>query len=174
MSEFPMVRYGSLFPEINAVFELPLLAEVTQVAGRAGRTETGGILIGEYFDNGRSVRIREITPMPSDSQFGRTWFKRGRKGLDALLKRRWREGQHYIGEWHSHPGGSAQPSGSDISTMRRIASDPLYRCASPVLLIVGGDPPDRYSISLTVFVEGYPHRLRYGAPSWSRPSCRSR
>lgn len=161
-----MVRYGSFTPKISALFELPLLTKVTKVAGEAGRAETGGILIGEYLGDGSAVRIHEVTAMPVDSSFRRSWFKRGRKGLEAILQDRWERGLHYVGEWHSHPGGSPDPSGSDIAAMQKIAGDPLYRCQSPVLLIVGGSPPGSFSISLTVFVAGSPHRLRFGLPSW--------
>lgn len=157
-----MVKYSSIAPDVSAVFELPLLSEVTRLAGRADSVETGGILIGRYLKKGRFVRITEVTAMPEDSRFGRAWFQRGRKGLDALLRDRWAQGQYYVGEWHSHPGGSAEPSGSDVAAMRKIAGDPLYRCEAPVLLVVGGRPPDSFSISLTVFVSGSPHRLRYG------------
>ncbi|WP_352722673.1 Mov34/MPN/PAD-1 family protein [Mesorhizobium sp. M0491] len=128
MSEFPKVKYSSIAPDVSAVFELPLLSEVTRLAGRAGSVETGGILVGEYFDGGRSVRITEVTAMPEDSRFGRAWFKRGRKGLDALLRDRWGQGQYYVGEWHSHPGGSAEPSGSDIAAMRKPVAPTLPRC----------------------------------------------
>lgn len=130
--------------------------------------ETGGILIGEYLEGGHSVSITEVTAMPEDSKSGRAWFERGRKGLDTLLQERWAQGQYYVGEWHSHPGGSAEPSSSDIAAMRKIASDPLYRCDAPVLLVVGGRPPDSVSISLTVFVSGVPQRLQYGTPTSPR------
>jgi len=172
MSEFPVVRYASVAPDVTAEFDLSLLSEVTRIAGQAGRFETGGILIGEYFDQGTAVRITEITTMPSDSLFGRSWFKRGRKGLDAILRDRWKQGQHYIGEWHSHPGGSPEPSEPDISAMRRIATDPLYQCKSPVLLVVGGNPPGSFSISVTALVSGSPQRLRYGVPMWPRQMSR--
>jgi integrative and conjugative element protein (TIGR02256 family) len=171
MPESPLVRYSSIAPAISAEFELPLLSKVTQLAGRARNHETGGILIGEYLDGGQTVRITEVTGMPEDSQFGRAWFKRGQQGLVSLLRDRWAIGQHYVGEWHSHPGGSAEPSHSDIAAMRKIAQDPLYRCNAPILLVVGGRPPDSFSISLTVFVSGSPQRLRYGTPI--RSSSRS-
>jgi proteasome lid subunit RPN8/RPN11 len=165
MSELLVVKYSSIAPDVSAVFDLPLLSEVARLVGRAGSDETGGILIGEYLDEGRSVRITEATAMPEDSRFGRTWFKRGRKGLDALLRDRWAQGHYYVGEWHSHPGSSADPSGPDIAAMQEIAGDPTYRCEAPVLLVVGGRPPDNFSISLTVFIAGSPHRLQYGTPS---------
>lgn len=166
MSEPPLVKYSSIDPKVSAIFELPLLSEVTRLTEQAGSLETGGILIGSYFDGGHSVQITEMTAMPADSLFGRTWFKRGRKGLEALLRDRWAKGQYYVGEWHSHPGGSADPSGPDIAAMRRIAEDPLYRCEAPVLFVIGGRPPGNFSISLTVLVSGAPHRLRYGTPGW--------
>jgi len=80
-------------------------------------------------------------------------------GLEALLRDRWVSGQYYVGEWHSHPGGGAEPSFSDATSMPKIAGNSLYRSDAPVLLVVGGRPPGNFSISLTVFVSGSPHRL---------------
>jgi proteasome lid subunit RPN8/RPN11 len=164
-----MGKPASIVPDVSATFETSLLSKVASLARQAGSVETGGILIGEYLDGGRTVRITEATAMPEDSSFGRFWFKRGRKGLDTLLRDRWALGRYYVGEWHSHPGGSAEPSGSDIAAMRQIASDPMYRCEAPLLLVIASGPSDGFSVSLTVFISGSPHRLRHGTPSLILP-----
>ncbi|OHV86680.1 Mov34/MPN/PAD-1 family protein [Mesorhizobium sp. ORS 3428] len=112
--------------------------------------ETGGILIGHIDNEGRAV-IREATGKPRGSIFGWYTFVRKTAGLGALLKRRWRENQYYLGEWHSHPGMPPVPGGQDRSTMRAIAADGAYCCPEPILLIVGGRDGSR-EISITVFL----------------------
>lgn len=101
----------------------------------ASTMETGGILIGRVSDDGRAV-ICEATNKPRGSRF--TWrsFLRRTEGLAALLKDRWSKNEYYLGEWHSHPGGSAMPSPQDRATMRGIAADRNYDCREPILVII--------------------------------------
>jgi proteasome lid subunit RPN8/RPN11 len=125
-----------------------------EAAIKAGRCETGGILIGRYGAEKWSADIVEATPMPEGSRAGWFWFQRSKKGLAGLLEARWSEGFYYLGEWHFHPGGAPTPSGPDIRAMQKVAQDKAYRCPSPILLILGGRPKTRWSISATLFRDG--------------------
>jgi integrative and conjugative element protein (TIGR02256 family) len=119
---------------------------------RAAKIETGGILIGYYTPAHDCAVVTRITGPPRDSQVGVTWFHRGVAGLQRLLDRLWyTERQYYLGEWHFHPGGSPQPSPTDIEQLQRIAASPEYHCPEPLLLVVGGDPPTEYRIRAFVF-----------------------
>lgn len=118
--------------------------------GEAGRRETGGILIGRYDDTGTRAEVYEATPKPSGSTSGWFSFRRGNRGLRKLLLDRWAKGFHYLGEWHYHPGGAPEPSGSDYRAMEKIARDDAYRCQHPLMLILGGDPVGRWSLSGTI------------------------
>ncbi len=110
---------------------------------RAKAKETGGILIGYYSADLNLATVLRATGAPNDSRSGSTWFTRGIAGLDEMLRRAWRADQHYLGEWHYHPGGLPEASPSDRAQMHKIASDPKMQCATPVLLILGdlGDDP---------------------------------
>lgn len=134
----------------------------------AGSKETGGILIGSIDRSGRIAQVLEATPKPRDSAFGWFWFRRGTRGLKQLLSDRWSVGQHYLGEWHFHPGGSPEPSGPDCTAMAQIASDARYQCKEPILVILGGTPPERWQISATVSPAGEPHHrlhpIQLGGP----------
>ena len=132
---------------------------------KAKGKETGGILIGQYRGPALLAIVREATTKPRDSLFGRFWFQRGAHGLKKLLADRWKEGLHYIGEWHCHPGGRATPSDPDIRAMRAIAENPAYDCSSPLLVILGGNPPLRIEFSATVFPANEPHLVLKQAPS---------
>ncbi len=102
------------------------------------KKETGGILIGRYSLDLSLAIIARATDPPRDSRAGATWFERGTADIEKLLNDAWTKNFHYLGEWHSHPGGSPIASSNDEEQMRRIASDELVRCSTPVLLIVGG------------------------------------
>lgn len=106
---------------------------------RAGLQETGGILIGRYAPFGDRVIVAEATLAPPDSTASPTAFTRGVVGLTHRLRLAWTRGVYYVGEWHSHPRGLAEPSMQDLAQIVAFARDPAYRCTHPVLVIVGGD-----------------------------------
>lgn len=130
-------------------------AAMIEAAMKAGRYETGGILIGRYGAETWSADIVEATPKPKGSSAGWFWFRRSPNGLGRLLEERWREGLYYVGEWHFHPAGAPNPSGPDIRAMQKLALDEAYNCPSPILLILGGSPKTRWSISATLFRDGH-------------------
>lgn len=130
------------------------IAAMVEAAKKAGRSETGGILIGRYGPENWFADIVEATPKPKGSRAGWFWFQRSNSGLSDLLADRWHDGLHYLGEWHFHPNGAPTPSSSDVRAMWRIASDEEYRCSVPILVILGGRPKSDWSLSATLFREG--------------------
>ncbi len=141
-------------PSYRAVVPDSVIAEMAGYCAKARKRETGGILIGHYSDDHQTAFVREITDKPRDSAF--TWlsFRRGTDGLRRLLEERWAEGLYYLGEWHFHPGGSPLPSGQDRESMRDIARDPAYACEVPLLMIMGGKPPNQGSLHISVYPAG--------------------
>ena len=114
------------------------LREITSWCEKALGRETGGLLIGTYAEDDTLAVVSEALPAPVDSEAGRSWFKRGTRGLRGKLLRRWRTGRgYYLGEWHYHPGGRAAPSEADARQMQAISASDHYACPAPVLLIVG-------------------------------------
>lgn len=151
MPEVRELRFASADARFGVVLAIVPLQAMLDQAATSGRNETGGILIGRYVDGGAFANILEATAKPADSRFGMFWFKRGSKGLGKLLRARWSAGNHYLGEWHFHPGGSPSPSRSDEKAMMAIALDERYRCREPLLAIVGGLPAQEWAVSITVF-----------------------
>lgn len=133
---------------------------MVEASAKAGRSETGGILIGRYGPEGWFADIVEATPKPKGSRSGWFWFQRSNSGLSDLLAERWRDGLHYLGEWHFHPGGAPTPSRSDIHAMWRVAGDEAYHCPAPILVVVGGRPKSDWALSATLFREGRVVSLR--------------
>lgn len=115
--------------------------------------ETGGLLIGHYTTSLDCAIVTKISGPPDDSEAGRTWFKRGTKGLTAMLSKYWKKGDYYLGEWHVHPGGSPIPSDIDRSQMNRIIQTKNFECEEPVLILVGGTPTD-YKLRILVYRAG--------------------
>lgn len=126
------------------------IAVIVATCQRAGGRETGGVLVGRYSDLLDHAVISEATPPPADSSRFPAAFVRGIRGLSALLKVRWRRHQHYLGEWHFHPGGSPQPSPQDLKQMRAFAAAPEHQCPRPILVVLGGDPSGVWNVSVTL------------------------
>lgn len=115
-------------------------------------TETGGILVGHYNGQRNSAIVTKASLAPKDSQRGRTWFVRGVSQLQKWLKELWAgRGEYYLGEWHYHPGGSCQPSGTDCHQMSEIADDVKYGCPEPLMIIVAQPRAGKWEIGAYVF-----------------------
>lgn len=130
------------------------LDEALRYCVRSYPMETGGILIGRYSDDLTLAQVTELLPAPLDSTAKRFSFERGIRGLQKLLHQLWSERKYYLGEWHFHPSNSAQPSSTDFEQMRKISASSRYHCPEPVILVVGGRPPDFIELQSYVVIRG--------------------
>jgi len=135
------------------------IAKLVSECAFARTNETGGILVGRYSKDGWTAEVQDVSRPPDGSSAGSNWFHRGITGLAHLLTKRWAKGEHYVGEWHYHPGGRPTPSGTDIASMRSISINKSYQCPEPILVILGGSPPTRWELSAGVFAYGQFTRL---------------
>ena len=115
------------------------LAELYAYCAASHPLETGGVLIGHY--NGRhDTAIVSVVTGPSPDSISRpTSYYRGTRQLQKLLTELWPKQEYYLGEWHYHPNGSAQPSVADTRQMQDIAKDTACKCPEPVLLVIGAN-----------------------------------
>lgn len=140
-------------------------ADILEHCRKAGRAETGGILIGRYSELGDRAVVIEASGPPRDSRRFAFAFWRGIVGLRTLLADRWRKTRHhYLGEWHFHPFSSAEPSERHLTQMAAFAADADYRCPRPVLIVIGGDPANEYGVEAVVLQDGRVIRLERQAP----------
>jgi integrative and conjugative element protein (TIGR02256 family) len=99
--------------------------------------EVGGWLIGYWSTDRDAVVVTHHTPGRSrGTAFGVTISGRGhRKRFDAIFDRT--EGRAtFLGDWHTHPGGAAEPSCQDLAAMRQLADDGNYGTPCPLIAIV--------------------------------------
>lgn len=96
--------------------------------------ENGGMLAGRYSADRHTVYIEKVV-VPMEKLTGRTTFMRNTKGLEKVWNQLAKEGLRYVGEWHSHPNGSTQYSGTDLAAMIDIEKEVAIE--NPILLIVG-------------------------------------
>lgn len=119
--------------------------------------ETGGILVGRHISGGECADVVAASGPPLDSKQAPTWFIRGTRHLQRWLNLLWKmREQHYLGEWHYHPSASPCPSGQDMEQIRKVAKNMKARCPEPLLIIIGGDVCDGFTLSCFVSPAGRP------------------
>ena len=127
-------------------------ADMERLATEHAPREVGTALVGNYSDNGHEATITGLAPLTPDSRGARFTFQRGARGLFKFFRSLFHASHgrtHYVGEWHSHPGGDPCPSGTDDENMLAIARDHRAKCPECVLLILASR---RNQVELGAFV----------------------
>lgn len=103
--------------------------------------EIGASVYGSYSRDGFEASVLGNAPIPSDSESHRCAFRRGGNGVANFFSNLFKMShgcKHYVGEWHSHPGGPAEPSGIDDRSLLEIANNRVTNCPECILILVGG------------------------------------
>jgi len=157
--------FRDLKGNLNVLLENNCVYELQNICTRAQNSETGGILLGYYNKKHDTARITKVFDSPPDSTYGKTWFHRGIRGLQAIIDAYWyNKDSYYLGEWHYHPLSDPEPSEIDKKQMFEIASSRLYKCPEPILFIIGGGANLGWKYQVIVFPrrEDNPVYLSFG------------
>ncbi|MES2784733.1 MAG: Mov34/MPN/PAD-1 family protein [Pseudomonadota bacterium] len=149
---------------------LPLEIQETihQALVQAGSRECGGVLMGEHVGHNHFA-VRAVTVQKAG---GFAWFVRSvANAVQAVRRFLSAKGNdfrrfNYLGEWHSHPSFSVNPSQKDNDTMRRMAADPAVGANFLVLVIFRLDPGTLVGSAHTYLPDGrmLPSTLDWEAP----------
>lgn len=108
---------------------------------QAAPAETGGLLVGFVDSKARTVYVTRALPAPPDSVGSPGRFVRGVEKVPEELEhiaKRTGGVLHYVGEWHSHPGGGPALSRTDEETAEDLRRD-LRGAPVPAHLLVATD-----------------------------------
>ena len=97
--------------------------------------EFGGVFVGFSRDN--LIIIDDIL-IPDKFENGRTVFIRHPGTLNERINKIHLKSKGkitYIGEWHSHPNSSGEPSPTDFTAMKEISTNALIKNENPILMI---------------------------------------
>lgn len=136
----PVSRFETA--QIRVTITAEAVRTMRELRRQSGRNETGGVLIGT-FDLVRNVlHVVAALPAPPDSKQAPTYFIRGIKDLKPRIEAL-ADGSagrlHYIGEWHSHPGGvAARPSADDEKVFAHLDTH-LGPLGSPYVMFICGE-----------------------------------
>ncbi len=100
-----------------------------------GSREAGGQLFARF--DGDTIQIERATgPRPSDRR-SLMAFVPNRLAERREIKRLFKEGLHYVGDWHTHPEPRPSPSQTDIESFQEMFRKSRHKLASFVMVIVG-------------------------------------
>jgi len=124
----------------------------------AGNREIGGILMGEHVADA-VYRVQDVTIQRHGGTFA-SFVRVIREILNPLKRFFHKTGYNftrfnYLGEWHSHPSSTLDPSSLDFETMWEIVEDPKVGANFGVLMIVRLDDADRLEGTATVYLPGH-------------------
>lgn len=116
-----------------------LLVEAEVWADAWSPLEVGGILAG--YTRGAEVVITHLVGPGMHANHTRVSFLPDHAYHVEEVARIYGESEGastYLGDWHTHPEGSARLSPTDRKTLREIATDPAARCAEPLMMVLAG------------------------------------
>lgn len=130
------------------------LARLTRELAQAGRREIGGVLVGEHLDR-NTFRIADLSVQRHGGEMA-CFVRRPahHKGfLDDFFARTGDayDRFNYLGEWHSHPSFSTEPSGTDLLQMHEIVNDGPSGPPFAILLVVRLDAERDLALSAFAF-----------------------
>lgn len=104
--------------------------------------ESGGMLFTNNL-NDSEIEINKITtPSPSDLR-RRNYFKLDEKKAKEDIMSLFKDGFHYLGDWHTHNEAVANPSGTDIRSIQDLFIKSGHTRPFFLMLII----PNRENIS---------------------------
>lgn len=125
---------------IHVWIDSSLLRSFVADAEAEDPNETGGMLVGYWAVDGGDLVVVDAIPGGPGAQRSRTGFRPDGRWQQARLEQLYSDSERtttYVGDWHSHPRGTATPSRKDIKTARRVAGLKSGRTPRPLTLIVG-------------------------------------
>ena len=113
----------------------------------ANSDEAGGQLFARF--DGRATLVQRSTGPRRSDRRTRLTFLPNRLAERREIKRLFRVGLHYVGDWHTHPEVRPSPSQLDIDSSRELVRLSQHELMGLVLIIVGTDPsPEGLFVSI--------------------------
>jgi integrative and conjugative element protein (TIGR02256 family) len=133
--------------------------------------EIGGQLFACFLPTGE-VLIEKITgPREADTKL-LNFFKPNKRleqqEIDSLFK----EGYHYVGDWHTHPEKLPSPSSEDINNIGNIFRKSRHSLNHFILVIVGQEEaPNGLYVGIHNGITIKSCRLIPSSPRYSKSAC---
>jgi integrative and conjugative element protein (TIGR02256 family) len=142
-----------------------VLREIHAVSDSSYPHETGGVLMGYWVSTPQEVVITAIIGPGPNAVHRRHDFLPDHDFQSERIAEIYQSSgrmETYLGDWHTHPQGSARLSCTDRMTLRRIRRTVAARTPWPLMLIVSGS---RHTWVVNVWC----YRLKIGRTLFGSP-----
>jgi len=120
----------------------PVLAHFHKHAQHSdGSPEAGGQLFANITKDGSHWFVSSATGPRSSDKRSRFLFRPDRRIEQREIRAEFEQGKHYVGDWHTHPQQTPQPSVSDTRSMGEIFEKSIHQLPGILMIIVGTHPP---------------------------------
>src|SRR5207249_53736 len=119
-----------------------VLEAMEEEAREKSPMETGGVLIGYWANDSAEVVITQATGPGPEATHRADEFIPDARFQRAEIARIYRDSGRlhtYLGDWHTHPGGSLRLSRKDVRTLASIAETPAARASVPLMGVLAED-----------------------------------
>lgn len=100
--------------------------------------EAGGQLFARF--EGNTIRVERATGPRRSDRRGLINFIPDRLAERREIRRLFRLGLHYVGDWHTHPEHIPGPSSTDIKSFQDMFRKSRHKLAAFVMVIIGTEP----------------------------------
>lgn len=120
---------------------------VSNRQSRPGQMEAGGQLFATFEDN--TVLITRATGPRKADYRSRFRFVPHRVSERREIKRLYKAGLHFVGDWHTHPQTVPRPSDIDLANITDMFEKSRHGLAGFVMIIAGTMlPPDGLYVAI--------------------------
>ncbi len=124
--------------EVRIVVLSDVIARMKQEAIRVGDLETGGVLLGKWSDDGKTLTVTEATSPGPHAIHQEHGFIRDREYCQGQIDRIHSASTgtiDYIGEWHRHGRLGTTPSPTDRESILGLVESSNYDLETALLII---------------------------------------
>ena len=118
--------------------------------------EAGGQLFARFDNN--IIRVEHATEPRLTDHRSPLNFVPDRGAERREIRRRFKDGLHYVGDWHTHPEPYPKPSTTDIQSFQGMYRYSRHRLANFLMVIVGTEPKED-GLYVALCGGGAPRRL---------------
>lgn len=99
------------------------------------KTEIGGQLFARFSKS--KVQVLMATGPHATDKRGWSWFRPDIRNQNTEIKRLFKNGLHFVGDWHTHPEGAPSPSSWDMESMEDCFKKSRHELKAFLMVIVG-------------------------------------
>lgn len=136
--------------DITVEFSQSVLAHFSKnVQSTPNSPEAGGQLFAQITEDGSHWSVSYATGPRLTDKRSRFFFKPDRRSERLEIHTEFEKGNHYVGDWHTHPQKSPQPSARDIRSMAEMVQKSKHQLPGFLMVVVGTHlPPEGIWISM--------------------------